>query len=196
MCAITVIASCAGTKVVHQWHTEAGPGSKASKLAVVAMMPEEGMRLAVENVISAEINSSGGNAVSSSSIRGMRGKLTREKAVEALEVAGADAVVVVFITGTTKGEKLQRADYYATYEGSVVYANWLAPQYVNVYSIHEGPGYYEQERTLTLETSYIQFPSAEARWTMITESSALEYRATAQAVSDKIVGQMRKDGSL
>ena len=36
MCAITVLTSCAGTKVVHQWHTDAGPGSKASKLAVVA----------------------------------------------------------------------------------------------------------------------------------------------------------------
>ena len=196
LCAIAALTSCSGTKVVHQWQTDAGPISPPEKLAVIAMAPEEGMRHAVENMISGQINSAGGNAVSSTTIRGMRGKLTREKAEEALKAAGADAVVVVFITGGVKGEKLQRSDYYLQHEGSVSYYNWMAPQFAEVYSIQQGPGYYEQERTLFLESTYYQFPSADARWTIITESSALEYRATAKALSGKIITQMKKDGSL
>lgn len=196
MLSIVMLSACAGTKVVHQWHTDAGPLDPAKKLAVVAMAPEEGMRHAVEELISEQINNAGGNSVASTTIRGMRGKLNRKKAEEALKAAGADAVVLVFITGGEKGEKLQRADYYLQHEGSVTYSDWFSPQFAEVYSIQEGAGYYEQERTLFLESTYYQFPSAEPRWTIITESSALEYRATAKALSGKIIGQMKRDGSL
>jgi len=193
---VLVVASCAGTKVVSQWHTDEGPISPANKLAVIVMAPEEGMRHAIENLVSDQINLAGGHAVSSSSIRGMRGKLTREKAEVALKEADVDAVVVVFITGGGKGEKLHRSDYHLNYVGTATSYNWLSPQFVSVYTIEEGPGYYEQERTLILESTYYQFPSAKARWVMVTESSALEYRATAKTISGKIITQMKKDGSL
>ena len=193
---VLVLSACAGTKVVHQWQTDAGPVEPAKKLAVVAMAPEEGMRLAVEKLIADQINSAGGEAVASTTIKGMRGKLNRPKAEAALKTAGADAVVLVFITGARKGEKLQRSDYYLKHEGSVTYTDWMSPQFAEVYSIQEGAGYYEQERTLVLESTYFQFPSADPRWTIITESSALEYRATAKALAGKIIGQMKKDGSL
>ena len=97
----------------------------------------------------------------------------------ALTEACADAVVVVFITGAVKGERLERADYYLQHEGTMMYNDWFSPQITEVYTVHEGAGYYEQERTLFLESRYLVFPSQEARWTMITESSALEYRAGA-----------------
>jgi hypothetical protein len=193
---LVFLTACSGTKVVHQWQNDKGEGVLAEKLAVVAMAPEEGMRHAVENVLVEQINKAGGNAVSSSTIRGMRGKLTREKAEVALKEAGADAVVVVFITGARKGAKLERSDYYLQHEGSVMYNNWLSPQFAEVYSIQEGAGYYEQERTLILESTYYQFPSAQARWTIITESSALEYRATAKVLGTKITAEMKKDGAL
>jgi len=194
---IALLTACAGTKVVHQWQNPEGEGAEAAKLAVVAMAPEEGMRRAVEQVLVDQINSAGGNAFSSYSLKGMRSKtLTREKAEVALKEAGADAVVVAFITGATKGEKLQRADYYLQYEGNYTYTDWMSPQFVDVYSINEGAGYYEQERSLFLETSYYQLPSASQRWTIITESSGLEYRAVAKALGGKITAEMKKDGAL
>ncbi|MFT5139369.1 MAG: hypothetical protein ACI9H8_001774 [Lysobacterales bacterium] len=193
---LALLTACTGTKVVHQWQNPQGEGVAAEKLAVVAMAPEEGMRQAVEKVLVDQINSAGGNAFSSFSLKGMRSNLTREKAEAALKEAGADAVVVAFITGATKGEKLQRADYYLRYEGNYTYTDWMSPQFVDVYSIQEGSGYYEQERSLFLETSYYQLPSASQRWTIITESSGLEYRAVAAALAGKITAEMKKDGAL
>ena len=193
---LVFLAACSGTKVIHQWQNPEGEGVEAAKLAVVAMAPEEGMRRAVEKVLVDRINSAGGNAFSSYSLKGMRSKLTRESAELALKEAGADAVVVVFITGATKGEKLQRADYYLQYEGNYTYTDWMSPQFVDVYSIQEGAGFYEQERSLNLETSYYQLPSANQRWTILTESSALEYRSVVEALSGKITAEMKKDGAL
>jgi len=108
-----------GTKVINQWHTDAAPTSPAKKLAVIAIMPEQGMRHAVEILIADQINISGGSVVSSTSIPGMQGKLTHEKAEMALEKADANAVLVIFITGFSKGEKLQGADYHVQHEGTI-----------------------------------------------------------------------------
>ncbi|MFT5140129.1 MAG: hypothetical protein ACI9H8_001571 [Lysobacterales bacterium] len=196
VCATAVLASCSGTKIINQWHTDAGPISPPKMLAVIAMAPEEGMRFAIEKLMADQINDAGGHAVASTSIKGMRGKLTREKAEAALKEVGADAVVVVFITGGGKGEKLQRSDYHLQYVGSATSYNWLSPQFVDVYTVQEGPGYYEQTRTLNLESTYYQFPAEAARWAIVTKSSALEYRETAKVLTGKIIGQMKKDGSL
>ena len=194
--AIIVLSSCSGTKVVSKWHTDAGPIPPANKLAVIVMAPEEGMRFAVEKLMADQINNAGGKSIASTSIKGMRGKLTREKAEAALRAADVDAVLVVFITGGGKGEKLERSDYHMQYVGTATSYNWLSPQFVNVYTVTEGPGYYAQERTLNLESTYYQFPSEAARWVMVTESSALEYRFAAKELAGKIIGQMKRDGSL
>jgi len=196
LCAIALLTSCAGTKVVNQWQTDAGPISPASKLAVIVMMPEELMRQSVEQAFTDKINEAGGNAVVSSNIQGMRGKLSREKAEPALKAAGVDAALVVFLTSLAKGEKLVRSDYYLKHEGSGMTYNWFAPQFVEVYSVQQGAGYYEQTRHVFVESTYYALPSVEARWTIVTESSAIEYRDAAKAIAGKIISQMRGDGTL
>lgn len=196
LCVIAMLSACSGTKIVQQWQTDAGPISPAKKIAVIAMAGEESMRGAVEVAMAELINSAGGNAVASSKIRGMQGRLSREKAEAALKNTDVDAVVVVFITGVAKGAKLQRSDYYLQHEGTVAYSAWLSPQFVEVYSVQQGAGYYEQERALILESTYYQFPTAEARWIIVTESSALEYRDTVKALTGKIISQMKRDGAM
>jgi hypothetical protein len=196
LCVIAMLSACSGTKILQQWQTDAGPVSPAKKIAVIAMAPEEGMRLVVEGVIADQINSAGGSAVVSSKIRGMGGKLSREKAEAALKETDVDAVVVIFITGAQKGAKLERADYFLQYKGSYASNSWMSPQFVSVYSIQEGSGYYEQERSLILESTYYEYPAAKARWIMVTESSALEYRNTVKALTTKIIGQMKRDGAM
>jgi hypothetical protein len=164
----------------------------------VVAIPDELQRLAVERVLVEDINDSGGNARASSEIRGMRGRLTRAKAEEALKNWGADSVVIVFLRGGMKGEALERSDYYLVNVGSgVTYGyNWFAPQFVDVYAVVEGAGFYEQERSLYVESTYYDFRSEEARWTIVTESTALEYRDTAKSISGKIVKKMKRDGAL
>ncbi len=196
LCAIALLTSCAGTKVVNEWHADSGNVSPANKLAVIVMMPEELMRQSVEQAVADKINEAGGNAVVSSNIRGMRGKLSREKAEPALKAAGVDAAVVVFLTGAAKGEKLERSDYYLQHEGTAMYYDWFAPQFVEVYSIQEGAGYYDQTRHVFLESTYYALPSVEPRWTIVTESSNLERQDVAKAITGKIISQMKKDGTL
>ena len=196
LCAIAILTSCAGTKVVNQWQTDAGPISPASKLAVIVMMPEELLRQSVEQAVADKINAAGGNAVVSSNISGMRGKLSREKAEPALKAAGVDAAVVVFLTSATKGEKLVRSDYYLKHEGTGMTYDWFAPQFVEVYSVQQGAGYYDQTRQLFLESTYYALPSVEARWTIVTESGNLERQDIANAITGKIISQMKRDGTL
>ena len=190
------LAACSTTRVVQEWQLDSPPGAKPDKIAVVVMLPEALQRLSVERVIAEDIQKAGGNAIPSSDIRGMRGKLTREKAEKALEAGGVDAVVVVFLKGAMRGEELQRADYYLRYEGTSVYYDWFSPQFTEVYSVHEGAGFYDQERHVFVESTYYDMDADQARWTMITDSSALEYRDTAKSISGKIVAKMKRDGSL
>jgi hypothetical protein len=193
---LTAMAACSTTKVVQEWHLDTPPGVKPDKIAVVVMLPEALQRLSVERVLAEEIQGAGGNAVPSSDIRGMRSRLTREKAETALKAAGVDAVVVVFLKGAMRGEELQRADYYLQHEASGVYYDWISPQFTEVYSIQEGAGFYDQERHVFVESTYYDMDTEKARWTMVTDSSALEYRDTAKAISGKIVSKMKRDGSL
>ena len=193
---IAALAACSTTNVVQEWQLDTPAGPRPDKIAVVVMLPDELQRLSVERVLAEEIRDAGGNAVPSSDIQGMRGKLTRDKAERALRADGVDAVVVAFLKGAMRGEELQRADYYVQYEGAGVYYDWFAPQFTEVYSIQEGAGFYEQERHVFVESTYYDMDTEQARWTMITDSSALEYRDTAKAISGKIVAKMKRDGSL
>jgi hypothetical protein len=195
---ILLLSACNTTSIVRDFDLGTPAPPKPDKIAVVVAIPDELQRLAVERVLVKEINDSGGNARASSEIRGMRGRLTREKAEKALETWGADSVVVVFLRGAMKGPELERSDYYLVNVGSgMSYGyNWFAPQFVDVYAVVEGAGYAEQERSLYVESTYYDFRSDEARWTIVTESTALEYRDTAKAISGKIVNKMKRDGAL
>jgi hypothetical protein len=191
-----MLAGCQTTSVVRDFQLETPPPAKPDKIAVVVMLPDELQRLSVERVLVEQINKSGGNATPSSQIRGMRGRLNRAKAEAALNNWGADSVVVVFLRGAMKGEALERSDYYLVHVGSGVAYNWFAPQFVDTYAVVEGAGYYDQERTLYVESSYYDFRSEESRWTIVTKSTALEYRDTAKSISGKIVSKMKRDGAL
>jgi hypothetical protein len=192
----TSLAACSTTSVVQEWHLDTPAGPKPDKIAVVVMLPDDLQRLSVERVLVEDIQKAGGIAVPSSEIRGMRSKLTRAKAETALRAAGVDAVVIAFLKGAMRGEELQRADYYLQHEGSGVYYDWYSPQFTEIYSIQEGSGFYDQERHIFVETTYYDMDTEKARWTMVTDSSALEYRDTAKAISGKIVARMKRDGSL
>lgn len=193
---LAALAGCRTTSVVRDFQLDTPAPPKPDKIAVVVMLPEELQRLSVERVVVDEIRKAGGNARASSEIRGMRGRLDRAKAEKALKAWGADSVVVVFLRGAMKGEELERSDYYLVNVGGGMTYNWFAPQFVEVYAVVEGAGYYDQERELYVESTYYDFRSDESRWTIVTKSTALEYRDTAKSISGKIVSKMKRDGSL
>jgi len=200
---ITVVLLLSGCskniKVISEWDAGRDNIDKRERVAVVAMMPESLQRLTVEQEIVSVMRKSGRNALVSSDIPGLSGRLTRETAEPALKAASVDAIVVIFMTSGGKGERLERADYYAVSVGSGFYGGgygWFAPTYTNVYTIVEGAGFYDQQNYLYVETSYFDIVDDRAKWSMITRSENLEYNDTAKTVAEKIVSKMKSTGTL
>jgi len=200
---ITVVLLLSGCskniRVISEWDAGRENIEKRERIAVVAMMPESLQRLAVEQEIVSVMRNKGRNALVSSDIPGLSGRLTRETAEPALKAASVDAIVVIFMTSGGKGERLERADYYAVQVGSGFYGGgygWFAPTYTNVYTVVEGAGFYAQENYLYVETSYFDIVEDRAKWSMITRSENLEYNDTAKTVAGKIVSKMRSTGTL
>lgn len=194
--AILLLGACnKSTKVISEWDAGRDEVNDRERVAVVAMLPEALQRLMAEQEIVNVLRKAGSNALVSSDIPGLSGRLIRASAEPALRAASVDALVVVFLTNAGKGEKLERADYYAAQVDSGFYGGgygWFTP----VYTIHEGSGYYDQERFLYVETTYFDLVEDRAKWSMITRSKDLEYNDTAHSVAKKIVSKMKSTGTL
>jgi hypothetical protein len=197
---VLLLSGCSkNIMVISEWDAGRENIDKRERIAVVAMMPESLQRLTIEQEVVRVMRKAGRNALVSSDIPGLSGRLTREIAEPALKAASVDAIIVVFLTSGGKGEKLERADYYAVNVDSGFYAagyGWFAPTYVNVYTVVEGSGFYDQEDFLYAETSYFDIVDDLVKWSMITRSKNLEYNDTAKSVAEKIVAKMRSTGTL
>ena len=197
---VLLLSSCSkNIRVISEWDAGRDNIDKRERIAVVAMMPESLQRLTVEQEIVSVMRKSGRNALVSSDIPGLSGRLTRETAEPALKAASVDAIVVIFMTSGGKGERLERADYYAVNVGSGFYGGgygWFAPTFTNVYTIVEGSGFYDQQDYLYVETTYFDIVEDRAKWSMITRSENLEYNDTARTVAKKVVSKMKSTGTL
>ena len=196
---LLLLSACKTTTVISEWDAGRDNIDKRERIAVIAMMPESLQRLTVEQEMVRVMRRSGRNALVSSDIPGLSGRLTRETAEPALKAASVDAIVVVFITGGGKGERLERADYYAVSVGSGFYGGgygWFTPTYTNVYTVVEGQGFYDQERILYVETTYFDLVEDRAKWSMITKTKAGDNTDAAKEVSKKIVSKMKSTGTM
>ena len=199
MAVLVLLGACKSTTVISEWDAGRDDMDKRERIAVVAMMPESLQRLTVEQEIVRVMRGAGRNALVSSDIPGLSGRLTRETAEPALRAASVDAIVVVFITSGGKGERLERADYYTQLVGSGFYSGgygWFQPGFTNVYTVREGAGFYAQENFLYAETTYFDIVDDRVKWSMITRSKDLDHNDTAKDVAKKITSKMRSTGTL
>ena len=200
MTLVLLLSGCLkSTKVISDWKADKGEIDKRERIAVVAMMPEALQRLTVEQEVVSVLRKSGRNALVSSDIPGMSGRLSRERAEPALKAASVDALIVIFVTSGGKGERLERADYYAVQVGSGFYGRgygWMTPTYTNVYTVVEGAGFYAQENYVYVESTYFDIVDDRAKWSMITRSKDIEQQDAAKGVSKKIVSMMKSTGTL
>ncbi len=199
MAVLLLISGCKTTTVISEWDAGRDNIDKRERIAVVAMMPESLQRLVVEQEIVKNLRKSGRNALVSSDVPGLSGRLTREVAEQSLKAASVDAIIVVFITSGGKGERLERADYYTQMVGSGFYGGgygYFTPGFTNVYTIREGAGFYDQENFVYVETTYFDLVDDRAKWSMITRSKDLDHNDTAKDISKKIVSKMKSTGTL
>ena len=197
---VLLLSACnKSTKVISEWDAGRDNIQNRERIAVVAMMPESLQRLTVEQEIVSVLRRSGRNALVSSDIPGLTGQLSRDIAEPALKAASVDAIVVVFITSGGKGERLERADYYAVQVASGFYGGgygYFTPTFTNVYTVVEGAGFYDQQNFVYVETSYFDIVEDRAKWSMITRSKDLDHNDTAKAIAKKIASKMKSTGTL
>ena len=197
---VLLLSGCLkSTKVISDWEADKGEIDKRERIAVVAMMPEALQRLVVEQEVVSVLRKSGRNALVSSDIPGMAGRLSRERAEPALKAASVDAIIIIFVTSGGKGERLERADYYAVHVGSGFYGGgygWMTPTFTNVYTVAEGAGFYAQENYVYVETTYFDIVDDRAKWSIFSRSKDIEQQDAAKGVSKKIVSIMKSTGTL
>ena len=187
------------TKIISEWDAGNNDINHRERVAVIAMMPEALLRLTVEQEIVSVMRKAGRNALVSSDIPGLSGRLSRDSAEPALKAASVDAIVVVFVTRAGKGERLERADYYVKQVDAGFYDRgygWFTSHYVNVYTVVEGSGSFSQDNFVYVETTYFDIVEDRAKWSMITRSKNLEYDDTANSIAKKIVSKMKSTGTL
>jgi len=197
---VLLLSGCIkSTKVVSEWAADKSDIDKRQRIAVIAMMPEALQRLTVEQEVVSVLRKSGRNALVSSDIPGMAGRLTRERAEPALKAASVDAIIVIFITSGGKGEKLEQPDYYTATVDTGFYGRgygWFSPTYTNVYTVRKGAGFYNQENYVYVESTYFDIIDDRAKWSMITRSKDIGRQDAANGVAKKIVAIMKSSGTL
>lgn len=191
-----VLTACSSTRVIDTWEADEQPTAPPDKVAVLAMAGDSLVREAYEELFAGDLRKAGSNAVASYDLRGMRGKLTREKVEAALEAADVDGVIVVFLAGAGVTDVYERSNYYAESVGTGVYWDWYGPSFVNVYEIQQGHQRFDVEAEVLVETSYIDFPKRQPVWRVVTASKDIQYQDAGAAVSDEIVHQMRRHGLI
>lgn len=200
--ALMVVSTCeARTKQVDKWVNEEAPKSEPKKIAVIAVLPDGLIREAVEIDIVKVLQKKGREVVVGSRLPGMfggiRGKINSEKAAKALLEAGMDGVIVLFYSGGGVSGEYQRSDYWVRYEGTAVgyggYA-WGTPYFTNVYTVQQGPGYSDFERSALVESSYYDLKTEQPIWRIVTETKDTEHSDAAVEIAKKIKSQMRSSG--
>lgn len=200
--ALMVVSTCeARTKQVDKWVNEEAPKSDPKKIAVIAVLPDGLIREAVEIDIVKVLQKKGREVVVGSRLPGMfggiRGKINSEKAAKALIEAGMDGVIVLFYSGGGVSGEYQRSDYWVRYEGAAVgyggYA-WGTPYFTNVYTVQQGPGYSDFERSALVESSYYDLKTEQPIWRIVTETKDTEHSDAAVEIAKKIKSQMRSSG--
>lgn len=192
---VLLLGACGTTKVVDTWESDTLAPVEPEKLAVLVAWPDQLQRLVIERDMVAALRDSGANAVESSELAGMRGALTRENVEVALRNANVDGVLIVFVMGGGTARTMERADYWAQNVGTGV-GGWYSPYFYEVYAVREGPGWEDRQTEMMLETTYVDVRKVERVWSMVTQSTDIEYQDVAARLSDRIVSQMKRVNQL
>ncbi len=191
----------ARTKLLDSWQHPDPAASEPGRIAVIAVLPDALLRKAVEIDMAKLLEARNREVVVGSELpglgQGIRGKIDTEKATAALKEAGIDAVIVMFYAGGAITGEYERSDYWLRYEGTGYgygYYNWGAPYFVDVYSVQQGAGYADFQRTVWVETSFYDLNTEEAVWRIVTETKDVEHSDAVKGISRFLKRELRKAG--
>ena len=193
-----LLSACAQTSVVDKWKSDKPVTHKPDKVAVIAVLPDSLLRKAVEIDVAKVLVKKGTPAIAGSNIPGMsggiRGEIDVDVATEILRSADVDGIIVMFYSGGANSEGYVRADYWAQHVGSGVGYGWGQPYFTDVYTVRQGPGWADYQRSTLVESSFYDMETREPVWRVVTETKDTEHADTADDIAHQIASEMRSAG--
>jgi len=174
-------ASCASTEMTSTWTDPAAKGAVMSKVAVVVMTKDPGLRRMAEDSAAAQLQSKGAQGIPSYQLLGETDLKDREGAKAKLRAAGVDGVLVMRLAGVT--EQVNAVPY-DTFDG---YYGWAGS---TVY----GPGYLETDTIVHVVSNLYDVNQNKLVWSGTSKtfdpSSAKEFMGD---VSKAVAKSLEKD---
>jgi len=183
MVALAVVAfgsSCASTEMTSTWVDPTAKGSPLSKIAVVALTPDPGLRRMAENTAATQME--GVQAIPSYQILGDTDLKNRELVKAKLRAAGFDGVLVMRIAGVS--EQVSPAGPYGTFDG---YYDWAAAP---VYA----PGDLQTETVVRVVSNLYSLNQNKLVWSGVSETfDPANSKDFVKGVSKAVAKSMQKD---
>ena len=178
---LVLVASCASTDMTSTWTDPAAKGAELSKVAVVCMTKDPGLRRMAEDTTAAQLK--GAQAIPSYRILGEMDLKDREAVKAKLKEAGVNGVLVMRMTGVT--EQVSAIDGpYGTFDGYYDFAG------AAVYD----PGYLQTDTVVHMVSNLYSLDQNKLIWSGVSQtfdpSSAKSYMTD---VSKAVAKSLEKD---
>jgi hypothetical protein len=112
----TLSMSCATTEMTNTWTDPTARGTTMSKVAVVCMTKDEGLRRMAEDAAVSQLQAKGAQGIASYQVLGDVDMKDREAVKAKLRAAGADGVLVMRMTGVSQQVSMVGGPY-STFDG-------------------------------------------------------------------------------
>jgi hypothetical protein len=188
-----LLCSCASTSLKQTWKSPEYQKGPVNKVAAVAVDDRGMVRQAFENRFVSQLEKHGTSALTTFNLLSPAEiKADKAAAVERLQAAGADSVLIVRLVDSA----FSYSEVHVGNSNWGPYDTWY-DYFALAYGI--GPSYGSLEQTTCLETSLFELKSGKRIWSGLTDTVS-KYNTDRLAEIDKVVakviGAMRKDGII
>jgi hypothetical protein len=134
-------AGCASTKFVNTWTDPGYSGAPLTKILVIAVSKQAGIRRSIEDEFVRQLQAQGVQAVPSYKLIPEDGEVPKERLAQAVQEAGADGVLI------TRLVKVERE--------TKVYPGSFGPPYWGMYGFYSSAwmGFYDPPQIVTYEVA-------------------------------------------
>jgi hypothetical protein len=166
--ALGVLSSCtASTKLSSSWVDPTAPSHQFSKIVVVGVAQNAGVRRKYEDAFVKDLHSRGVNAVPSYQVLG-EGRIDKDAAAAKLSEQGVDGVVVTRLVDQQTVNTYYPPTYSSVAAPSAYYGGWYG--YYNM-GYMSSPGYYSEDKVYRVETNLYDLKNDKLMWSGLTDTT-------------------------
>lgn len=187
---IILLSACATTALEDSWTNPQLGTIQVKKVLVLGVAIDEGKRFMYETEMAAALKSHGVTATAGSNVKNLRGKLSKDKVVEALKTMDVDSVLVTRIASYNIDK-----EYHPGYTELWVHGVPTIYGYLPT-GVHETRhnSYIKETTTIFLETSLFDSSDGTLIWSARTKTLAPENNDVIRDLIKLVVPRMKRDG--